>query len=127
MSKFAPHGIRGCGSPFTHQIFNVEEGTYEAECNDNLLVIVQIESRAGADNVEEIAAVAGVDVLFVGPFDLAKSMNIEFGGSEHEDAIAKTLKACKDNGKKAAIFCEFAVDHNAGFRQEIVNPLIMLT
>lgn len=33
-------------------------------------------------------------------------MDIEFGGKEHEAAIARTLKACKDNGKKAAIFCK---------------------
>ena len=105
-SKFAPQGTRGCGSPFTHQVFSVESRTYELECNSNLLVIVQIESRSGVENVHDIASVDGVDVLFVGPFDLAKSMDIEFGGKEHEEAIAKTLKACKDNGKKAAIFCE---------------------
>jgi len=65
-SKFAPRGVRGCGSPFTHQIFGVKEGEYEVQCNDNLLVIVQIESTEGAQNVSEIAAVPGVDVLFVG-------------------------------------------------------------
>ncbi|KIR68450.1 hypothetical protein I312_100468 [Cryptococcus bacillisporus CA1280] len=104
-SKYAARGTRGCGSPFTQMIFGVPEAQYEATCNDNLLVIVQIESAEGVKNVESIAAVDGVDVLFVGPFDLAKSMDIEFGGKEHEAAIARTLKACKDNGKKAAIFC----------------------
>lgn len=68
-------------------------------------MIVQIESTSGVGNVEAIAAVEGVDVLFVGPFDLAKSMDIQFGGEEHEAAIARTLKACKDNKKYAAIFC----------------------
>lgn len=33
-------------------------------------------------------------------------MDIEFGGKEHEAAIARTLKACKGAGKKAAIFCK---------------------
>lgn len=129
MSKFAPVGTRGCGSPFTHHIFGVSEGEYEVQCNDNLLVIVQIESKSGVENVEEIAAVPGVDVLFVGespvstfsphddqsslvfcmtgPFDLAKSMNIEFGSQAHEDAIARTLTACKANNKFASIFCMF--------------------
>lgn len=41
----------------------------------------------------------------VGPFDLAKSMDVEFGGEEHEAAIATALKAAHDHGKKAAIFC----------------------
>jgi 4-hydroxy-2-oxoheptanedioate aldolase len=66
MSKFAPRGTRGCGSPFTHHIFGVTEGEYEVTCDDNLLVIVQIESKSGVENVEEIAAVPGVDVIFVG-------------------------------------------------------------
>lgn len=101
-------------------MFGVPEAQYEAECNDNLLVIVQIESADGVKNIDEIAAVPGLDVIFVGapddihlsawlmagPFDLAKSMDIEFGGDEHEDAIAKVLKVSKANGKKAAIFCE---------------------
>lgn len=62
-SKFAPVGTRGCGSPFTHQIFGVAEGTYETTCDDNLLVIPQIESAEGVKNVAEIAAVKGVDML----------------------------------------------------------------
>jgi 4-hydroxy-2-oxoheptanedioate aldolase len=65
-SKFAPRGTRGCGSPFTHQVFGVAEGKYEVTCDDNLLVIVQIESQDGIDNVKEIAATEGVDILFVG-------------------------------------------------------------
>lgn len=104
-SKFAPRGTRGCGSPFTHQIFGVKEGEYEVTCDDHLLNIVQIESTEGVKNVEEIAQVDGIDILFVGPFDLAKSMDVEFGGKEHNDAVAKVLKATHAAGKKAAIFC----------------------
>lgn len=105
-SKFAPRGIRGCGSPFTHQIFAVKEGEYEVTCDDNLLTIVQIESTDGVTNVQAIAEVDGVDILFVGPFDLAKSMDVEFGGQEHEKAIAGVLEAAHKAGKKAAIFCK---------------------
>ena len=42
----------------------------------------------------------------MGPFDLAKSMDIEFGGEEHERTIASVLEAARGQGKKAAIFCE---------------------
>ncbi|BEI81789.1 hypothetical protein CcaverHIS002_0209490 [Cutaneotrichosporon cavernicola] len=104
-SKFAPVGTRGCGSPFTHQVFGVKEGEYETTCDDNLLVIIQIESADGVKNVAEIAAVPGVDVLFCGPFDLAKSMDVPFGGKEHEAAIAKIVEETHKAGKKAAIFC----------------------
>jgi 2-keto-3-deoxy-L-rhamnonate aldolase RhmA len=53
--------------------------------------------------------VAPADTRFQGPFDLAKSMNIEFGSQAHEDAIAKTLAACKANNKFASIFCKSRV------------------
>lgn len=47
---------------------------YLNEANENLLTIVQIETKEALSNVEEIAAVDGVDVLFVGPFDLGNSI-----------------------------------------------------
>lgn len=104
-TKYAPQGTRGCGSPFTQQIFGVPEADYEATCNRNLITMVQIESAAGVQNCEKIAAVKDIDLLFTGPFDLAKSMDVPFGSEEHEAAIARTLKAAHDHGKKAAIFC----------------------
>jgi 4-hydroxy-2-oxoheptanedioate aldolase len=45
---------------------------YLQQANDSLLTMVQIETREALDAVEDIAAVDGVDVLFVGPFDLGK-------------------------------------------------------
>jgi 2-keto-3-deoxy-L-rhamnonate aldolase RhmA len=42
----------------------------------------------------------------LGPYDLSKFLNVEFGGEEHEAAIAKILKAAKSAGKIAAIFCK---------------------
>lgn len=59
-------------------IFGVPEAQYEATCNDNLLVIVQIESAEGVKNVESIAAVDGVDVLFVGESTLTVRFYIGF-------------------------------------------------
>lgn len=45
---------------------------YLQQANDALLTMVQIETKEALDAVEEIAAVPGVDVLFIGPFDLGK-------------------------------------------------------
>ncbi|BAE66002.1 unnamed protein product [Aspergillus oryzae RIB40] len=69
------------------------------------MVMVQIESRSGLDSVEEIAKVEGLDVLLIGPFDLAKQIGVVRGGDEHTAAIDRILKAAKAAGKKAAIFC----------------------
>lgn len=45
---------------------------YLQQANDALLTMVQIETKEALDEVDEIAAVDGVDVLFIGPFDLGK-------------------------------------------------------
>ncbi|WWC58642.1 uncharacterized protein I303_101186 [Kwoniella dejecticola CBS 10117] len=104
-SKYPPTGSRGYGPMFCPPIFGCKGSEYDAQADEKLLVIVQIESRQGIENVEEIAKVPGLDVLFIGPFDLSKQMNVKFGGEEHEAAIAKTLKAAHAAGKTAAIFC----------------------
>ncbi|WVQ82710.1 hypothetical protein IAT38_004842 [Cryptococcus sp. DSM 104549] len=104
-SKYPPLGTRGYGPMFCPPVFGIKGSEYDAGADKNLLVIVQIESKQGVANVEEIAQVEGLDCLFIGPFDLSKQMNVQFGGEEHEAAIAKTLKAAHSAGKIAAIFC----------------------
>mgnify|MGYP004729982421 CR=1 FL=1 len=73
-AKFPPMGIRGFGSPYAMDRFRPipTSDEYLQQANDSLLTLVQIETRSALDNLEEIAAVEGIDVLFVGPFDLGK-------------------------------------------------------
>ncbi|EPE02222.1 dihydroxyhept-2-ene- -dioic acid aldolase [Ophiostoma piceae UAMH 11346] len=100
-------GSRGYGPMFAiHTFPGVAGGAdYDDSANSNLVVAVQIESKQGVANVDAIAAVPGLDILLIGPFDLALQMGVERGGAEHEAAIQSTLAACKKHGKKAAIFC----------------------
>ena len=65
-NKYPPKGTRGFGPMFSAHSFGLTEPEYPAGADDNLLVIVQIESKDGVKNVEEIAAVEGIDVLFIG-------------------------------------------------------------
>ncbi|KAH8886281.1 Phosphoenolpyruvate/pyruvate domain-containing protein [Thozetella sp. PMI_491] len=106
-SKYPPLGSRGYGPSYaSHSIPGVQSGDqYDNNADDQLMVLVQIESRSGVENVEEIANVNGLDGLLIGPFDLAKQLGVVRGGEEHEAAIQRTLKAAKTAGKKAAIFC----------------------
>lgn len=84
-------------------------GDYLQQANDAILTIVQIETKEAVENVDAIAAVPGIDVLFVGPFDLGNNIGhpiIE--GKMHDSlhkAIASVLKAANAAGKKAGIFC----------------------
>lgn len=68
--KYPPQGSRGYGPMYSPHAFpGVAPGEqYDANANSSLLVVVQLESRSGVENVEKIAAVDGIDVLFIGKF-----------------------------------------------------------
>ena len=72
---------------------------YLKAANDETVVVVQIEDMEAADNVEEIAEVAGIDVLFVGPADLALSLGVP-GQVRHPkvlEVIRRVVRACEAN------------------------------
>ena len=110
-AKFPPQGQRGFGSPFPQERFDPSLGAmdYLQQANEALLTIVQIETKEALENVDAIAAVPGIDVLFVGPFDLGNNIGHPIvGGVMHDNlhaAVAKVLKASLAAGKKAGIFC----------------------
>ena len=86
------------------------------------MVIAQIETAEGLANVEAIAAVPGVDVLWLGHFDLTNFMGIP-GQFKHPDylaAIDRIVAACRAHGKTAGFLAtddDWARDYAAkGFR-----------
>jgi len=111
-AKFPPYGRRGFGSPFSMGSFDVNGDLsgfdYMKNANENLLTIVQIETKEALDCVEEIARVDGIDVLFIGPWDLGNNIGHPVLGdfdSVLKEAIARILKAAQDAGKKSGIYC----------------------
>ncbi|KAF8420842.1 HpcH/HpaI aldolase/citrate lyase family protein [Tirmania nivea] len=112
-SKFPPTGIRGFGSPFPMGTFGpphtFTSTDYLQQANDSILTIIQVETQEALENVKEIAAVEGVDVLFVGPYDLGNSIGYPVGpeGPHHilSEAFQKVLEAANEAGKKAGICC----------------------
>ena len=84
-----------------------------------------IESAEGVANVEEIASVAGVGALFIGPVDLAMSLGVGPPGStlapETETAIQTVLRACKNSG----VVCGMA-DSNTRSQQRIAEGFRLL-
>ena len=94
-ARFAPEGSRGFGLLYPDQL---EEGVGEAirAADEATLVILQIETEAGLDHVEEIAATPGVDVLWVGQFDLSIALGIPgaFDDSRLKQAEDRVLAAC---------------------------------
>lgn len=103
--KYPPLGKRGANAGRGPRWGAYED--YSNVCNDNVLTIVQCESLEGLENIEKIAAVPGIDCIFIGTGDLSLEMGMQFTAdtsSAHKvadtrmvDAIARILKACQDN------------------------------
>jgi 4-hydroxy-2-oxoheptanedioate aldolase len=76
-----------------------------AEADGAVICAVQIETAEALAAVDEIAAVDGVDVVFVGPGDLSVSLGCEIGSEEHVRAIETVIAAGLNAGKLVGIFC----------------------
>ncbi len=103
--RYPPAGIRGV-SPFTRSAdFGRDFPDYFATANDDLLCLVQIETAEAVENAEAIAAVDGVDVLFIGPLDLTVGLGImkQFDHPSYRAAVEKIITACRNTGKIAGI------------------------
>ncbi|RAK99981.1 Phosphoenolpyruvate/pyruvate domain-containing protein [Aspergillus ibericus CBS 121593] len=102
---------RGFGSPFAMDRFAVGStaSQYLEQANATLLLAVQIETQAALEAADAIAAVDGLDLLFVGPFDLGNSIGHPVMNgvidAALEEAIATVLRAAQAAGKKAGIYC----------------------
>ncbi|EXJ79530.1 hypothetical protein A1O3_07809 [Capronia epimyces CBS 606.96] len=113
-------GFRGAGAMFAPAYFQQDGRAYIQHANENITVIVQIETKKAVENVEEIAAVEGIDGLFVGPNDLAASMGffpLDHGKhDEVQEATARVLAVGKKAGKFVGHFAESAAFRiNQGF------------
>ena len=105
-TRFPPLGVRGVASATSRASgFGVDK-SYLATAHERIFTIVQIESQAGLDAIEDIASVPGVDALFIGPADLAGSLG-HLGNPGHPDvqqAISKALSRIRSLGKPAGLF-----------------------
>ena len=90
--RYPPRGRRGVGSALARSArWNRVDG-YLADADQHVALFVQVESPAGVDAAAEIAAVDGIDGVFVGPSDLAASMGL-LGRQTHPDVTAAVLRA----------------------------------
>lgn len=100
--KYFPHGKRGVGLQMAHDNYRaapVAEAL--ANANRKTSVICLIETADGAENADAIAAIDGVDCLWVGHFDLSVSLGIpgEFSHPKFQAAMDKIIGAAKKHGK----------------------------
>ncbi|PKL08667.1 MAG: 2,4-dihydroxyhept-2-ene-1,7-dioic acid aldolase [Spirochaetae bacterium HGW-Spirochaetae-7] len=104
--KYAPAGTRGIG-PGRVSLFGIRMGEYLATADAQVMVIPQAEHREAVEHIDEILSVPGIDVIFVGPYDLSCSMGLP-GQVSHPDvekAIETVLSAARRAGVTPGIFC----------------------
>ncbi len=104
--KYGPEGKRGLGLGTAHNDYVMPQpAEYLKHANANTTVICQIESLKGLENLEAIAAVPGVDILWVGHFDLTQSMGIvaQFQHPRFQEALRRVATVSRRNGKAAGI------------------------
>jgi 2-dehydro-3-deoxyglucarate aldolase/4-hydroxy-2-oxoheptanedioate aldolase len=100
--KYVPQGKRGVALGVAHDHYTGGAVLDKlAAANKRSTLFAQIETAAGVENADEIAALDGVDCLWVGHFDLTCSLGIpgDFNHPKFKDAIARTYAACKKHNK----------------------------
>lgn len=103
--RYPPEGIRGVAPTMGRASRWGSIENYAQKANEEICLILQIESRQGIENLEEISQVAGVDGLFIGPSDLAASYGY-LGDTDHpeiEQIIEESLSTIRKCGKTAGI------------------------
>ncbi|OGG56308.1 MAG: aldolase, partial [Candidatus Handelsmanbacteria bacterium RIFCSPLOWO2_12_FULL_64_10] len=101
-TKYPPAGRRGAAFGVAHDDYL--DGDVVAKmrsANEETLLIAQIETAQGVENADEIAAVDGIDCLWIGHFDLTNSLGIpaQFTHPDYRRAVDRVLDACRRHGK----------------------------
>jgi 4-hydroxy-2-oxoheptanedioate aldolase len=103
--RYPPAGIRGVGAALARASQWNRVTNYLHEANDQMCLLVQVETRLGLDNLDAIAAVEGVDGVFIGPSDLSAALG-HLGNPGHADvqhAIEDAIRRIRSAGRAAGI------------------------
>jgi 2-dehydro-3-deoxyglucarate aldolase/4-hydroxy-2-oxoheptanedioate aldolase len=121
-TRYPPAGRRGFGLLYQDDYENDSLIATMAKANREIMVLTQIETKAGVEAVDRIAAVDGVDVLWIGHYDLTNSLGIpgRFTDRLFTDAVERVLSAAAANGKTGGIMAGTPADAlrhlDTGFR-----------
>jgi 2-keto-3-deoxy-L-rhamnonate aldolase RhmA len=98
--KYAPQGERGVALGVAHDLYRAGAPDFFAKANDEILVILLLETARAFENLEEIVSTPGVDVAWMGHYDLTVSMGIpaQFDHPRFLGAMDALVAACKKHG-----------------------------
>ena len=106
LAKYAPLGERGVSMTRPHTGFKkVNALTYMEQANNDTIIICQMESPKGINNLDTILAVEGVDGILIGPNDLTQSMGIfgQVDNAEYLEMVNSVIQMCKKHKKFSGI------------------------
>ena len=104
--KYPPEGTRGCG-PRRASRYGANYEDYVKNANEEVLVVVMVETQQALDNLDDILSVHGVDATFVGPDDLSLNLGL-FLQKQHptfKAALTKVIEKCKQHGVAPGMHC----------------------
>jgi 2-dehydro-3-deoxyglucarate aldolase len=110
-TRYPPEGIRGVSVATRNNNYGTIPDYFKV-VNQNITVIVQIESKEGVSNIEEIAALDGIDAVFIGPSDLAAGLG-HLGNPQHpevQDAMKTIVNGAKKFNKAIGILAPIESD-----------------
>lgn len=108
-AKFAPEGSRGCNRFVRAGRYgSIDKADFFGKANEETAVILQVEGQDGVNALPEILKVKGVDVLFVGPYDLSASLGIP-GQVDHPKVIEQ-MNEIMAQAKEVGVAVGFFVD-----------------
>ena len=105
--RYPPMGIRGSAPRRVSRHYTLTD-EYKASADDDVFVMVQIEHKNAVESVEEIAAVPGIDALFIGPGDLSYSYRLPF--QFDHPTITGAIQKVVDTGRAKGLPVAMAVD-----------------
>ena len=103
-TRYPPRGVRGFASASRSSRFGRVKD-YHTRCEEEICVLVQIETKQGLDNLEAIAGVEGVDGVFIGPGDLSAGLGYlgDQGNPAFRPVLEDAMRRIKATGKAPGI------------------------
>jgi len=93
--RYPPHGVRGFGPFIAQSRWGADIGNYLSKVDGNLVCCLLVETRSGVENIEEICAIPGIDLIVPAQFDLSTDLGVsgQFDHPDFQAAVAKVEKA----------------------------------
>ena len=112
-SRYPPHGTRSFG-PLRASNYTIDYEGYFDQANDNILILLILETAEAVENLEEIANVPGIDVLYIGAFDLCLSL-----GLNPFDMPLPEIDEVIEHARGVAARCDVALGIGSGSPEEL--------